>query len=357
MESDQSATGGCMRLGLIGAGGFGAHTADLVREIDGIELVGVADVNVESAERVAASHGIPHWADHVALLRECHCDAVAVVTPHNAHRDIVIDAARAGHHVFCEKAMAITVADCHDMIEACAAAGVKLMVGHKRRLRPAYREIKRVLDSGRFGRMLAVNVAGFFGRRITGFWSRRTECGGLLYWAGVHDIDTLRHLFGEVSRVFAVTGPKVHPEVSDQEDSIAVTLEFASGMIGTLQVSTYFPMADYHTSFAFQIVGEHGGIAYDRQRRTITAQIGDEAPTEIALQPYNDQYTPNEDAKVAYLLEWSSFADWVLHDAPPVLTGEDGLRCVEILQAAYISADTGSPVDLPLDRHERRPFE
>ena len=345
-----------MRLGLIGAGGFGAHTAKLLREIDSIELVGVADVNLEAAERVATTHGVPYWADHVALLSECPCDAVAVVTQHNAHRDIVIDAARAGRHVFCEKAMAITVADCHDMIEACAAAGVKLMVGHKRRLRPAYQEIKRVLDSGRFGRMLAVNVAGFFGRRITGFWGRRAECGGLLYWAGVHDVDTLRHLFGEVSRVFADTAPKVHPEVSDQEDGIAVTLEFMNGMVGTLQVSTYFPMAGYHTSFGFQIVGEHGGIAYDRQRRTITAQIENEDPTEIALRPYDDHYTPNEDALVAYNREWSSFADWVLHDETPVLTGEDGLRCVEILQAAYISAETGGPVDLPLDRYERRPF-
>jgi len=233
---------------------------------------------------------------------------------------------------------------------------VKLMVGHKRRFRPAYREIGRILQTGRLGRVLAVNVAGYFGRRISGFWSRRAECGGLLYWAGVHDVDTLRHLFGEVSRVFAVIGPKVLPEVSDQEDSIAVTLEFADGMIGSLQVSTYFPMARYHTSFGYRVVGEHGGIDFDAQRRTITTQLEGEAPTEISLPPYSDDYTSGDDAAGAYELEWSSFAGWVLHDRPPVLTGEDGLRCVEILQAAYISAETGEPVELPLDRHERRPF-
>ena len=338
-----------LRLGLIGAGGFGTYTTELLDRQPEIELVGVADVVPELAERLGVARGVPHWSSHQALLEECDCDAVAVVTTHATHRDIVVAAAQAGRHVFCEKTMAITVADCYEMQEAADAHGIKLMVGHKRRFRPAATALKHALADEGLGRPLAVNVRGFFGRRITGFWSRRDDCGGLLYWAGVHDVDTLRYLFGEVDSVYAVIGPKVHPEVSDQEDAISVALTFANGMVGSLQVSTYFPMANYHTAFGFDIVCEHGGIAYDPQRLTITSQREDQDVEEVQL--------AHNEADEAYDHEWSSFAGWVLRDEAPVLTGEDGLRCVEILQAAYLSAQLGARVNLPLARDERRPFD
>lgn len=339
---------GPVRLALIGAGGFGAYTTELLDRQPEIQLVGVADVVPELAERLGTARGVPFWANHRVLLEMCDCDAVAVVTTHATHRDIVVDAAEAGRHIFCEKTMAVTVADCHDMIAAADANNVKLMVGHKRRFRPAATELKRALLEGEFGQPLAVNVRGFFGRRITGFWSRRDDCGGLLYWAGVHDVDTLRYLFGEVASVYAVIGPKVHPEVSDQEDAISVVLTFESGLVGSLQVSTYYPMANYHTAFGFEIVCEHGGISYDPQQLTVTRHPEDGSPHEVRLEHNN--------ADGAYDHEWSNFAGWLLRDETPVLTGEDGLRCVEILQAAYLSAHLGVRVDLPLGRDERRPF-
>ena len=338
-----------VRLGLVGAGGFGAYTTELLDRQPEIELVGVADTDRGKAERLGRDRGVPFWTDHRALLDECDCDAVAVVTPHSSHRDIVVDAAAAGRHIFCEKTMAITVADCHDMVEAADVHGVKLMVGHKRRFRPAAVAIGHALANHDLGRPLAVNVRGFFGRRITGFWREKTLCGGLLYWAGVHDVDTLRSLFGEVASVYAVIGPKVHPEVSDQEDAISVALTFTSGMVGSLQVSTFYPMATYQTAFGFDIVCERGGIAYNSHDLTITTQLEDRSPSEVHLE--------HNSADGAYDKEWSSFAAWVLRDEPPVLTGEDGLRCVEILQAAYLSAATEARVNLPLDRNERRPFD
>ena len=337
-----------MRVALIGAGDFGGHVTEIINRLPELELAGVADLDPERARRLAHDHGVPAWTDHGRLLAECHCDAVAVVTPHSTHRDIVVAAARAGRHVFCEKTMAITVADCHEMIAAASAAGVKLMVGHKRRLRPAFAEMKDLLGSGEFGRPIAVNVAGYFAERQTGWWNRRALCGGLLYWAGVHDVDTLRHLLGEVASVQAVIGPKLHPELAEQEDSISVTMRFASGAIGSMQVSALFPMATYRGSFSFQIVCEHGAIEYDPRRIEVRAQIRGQTPR---IRQFDD-YGFDE----AFDREWGSFAGWILRDEPPVLTGEDGLRCVEIMQAAYISADTGEAVNLPLDRSERRPF-
>jgi|GEM_PF-2048404 len=208
--------------------------------------------------------------------------------------------------------------------------------------------MKRLLEFGGFGHPIAVNVVGFFGRRIDRFYKSREASGGLLYWAGVHDVDTLRHLMGEVDSVYSTIGPKLHPEVDDLEESISVTLNFASGAIGSLQVSTYYPMATYRTGFSYQIVCERGGIAYDPRQIAVVSQIEGESAQTSFFEGY--------DATPAFLHEWSNFAAWSLRDEPPVLTGEDGLRCVEILQAASISAETRAVVRLPLQTDDRRPY-
>jgi len=338
-----------VRIGLIGAGNFGGEVAKIVARRPELELVGVADVNADAARNRGDMYGTPSWGDHGDLLAECDCDAVAVATPHNTHRDIVVDAAAAGRHIFCEKTMAITVAECHDMIEAADRHGVKLMIGHKRRFRGAHAEIKRLLDSGEFGQPLSINVHGYFGRRIHGFWSRRAANGGLLYWAGTHDVDTIRHYLGEVDTVSAMTGPKLFPDVTDYDDAIAVNLRFRNGAVGSIQVTTAFPMATYRTSFSYQIACEHGGIAYDPRQVAVHSATHDG--------PMQTTFFEGYGFEEAFDTEWDSFAAWVLRDEPPVLTGEDGLRAVEIMQAAYMSVDEGgTPISLPLDRNERRPF-
>ena len=338
-----------VRVGLIGAGNFGGEVAKIIARRPELELVGVADVNPDAARNRGEMYDAPWWTDYRVLLAECDCDAVAVATPHNTHRDIVVDAAAAGRHVFCEKTMAITVAECHDMIEAAERHGVKLMVGHKRRFRSAHAEIKRLLDSGEFGRPLSINVHGYFGRRIHGFWSRKATNGGLLYWAGTHDVDTIRHYLGEVDTVSAMAGPKVFPNVTDYDDAIAVNLRFRSGALGSLQVTTAFPMATYRTSFSYQIACEHGGIAYDPRQVAVHYAAHDG--------PMQTTFFEGYGFEEAFDTEWDSFAAWVLRDEAPVLTGEDGLRAVEIMQAAYMSVEEGGrPISLPLDCHERRPF-
>ena len=234
------------------------------------------------------------------------------------------------------------------MVEAARAANRHLIVGPSHSFDAPIALARQIIDSGEFGQPMAINVAGYFGRALTGWWNSREACGGLLFWAGVHDFDTIRNLMGEVSRVQAVTGPKLSSSVTDYEDSIAVNLNFASGAIGSVQVSTFYPMATYRTSFDYEIVCEHGGIAYDSRQVAIHHQLQDQPMQTTFLEGYGHD--------VAYDLEWSSFAAWVLRDEPPILTGEDGLRCIEIMQAAYISVATGEAVDLPLATDDTRPW-
>jgi predicted dehydrogenase len=108
-----------------------------------------------------------------------------------------------------------------------------------------------------------------------------------------------------------------------------------------------FNMATYRTAFGYDIVCENGGMAYDPRQIAVHHQLYG--------QPMETTFFEGYGHDIAFVREWSSFAGWVLRDEAPVLTGEDGLRCVEIIQAAYISAVEGGPVGLPLDRDDRRP--
>ncbi len=107
-------------------------------------------------------------------------------------------------------------------------------------------------------------------------------------------------------------------------------------------------MFGYRRAFSYQIVGERGGIWYDPTRMTVEWQVGDGPRTVRTFDEWGFD--------VAFATELRSFARWVLHDERPILTGEDGLRCVEIMQAAYLSVARGNEVRLPLDRTDTGPW-
>jgi phthalate 4,5-cis-dihydrodiol dehydrogenase len=335
---------------LIGCGSFGSEMATFIADLPEMSLRGVYDEDGDRASALAAKVGAEAFPRLDELLRSSGAAAVVIATPHDTHRNLAVAAARAGRHVFCEKAMARTVAECFDMIEAAAQSGVKLMVGHKRRLRPSYAYMGEILRSGVVGRPIAANVLGFHWRvwnRQTHWWARRSAVGGLLHWAGVHDVDTLRFLLGEVAAVYAVEGPKLLDH-TDYADSLTVTMRFRSGAVASLQVSPYFPMFAYRRAFSYQIVCDRGGIWYDPTRMTVEHQVGDGPRTVKTFDEWGFD--------VAFAAELRSFARWVLVDEPPLLTGEDGLRCVEIMQAAYLSAAEHREISLPLARSETGPW-
>ncbi len=130
------------------------------------------------------------------------------------------------------------------MMEAATAAGVKLMVGHKRRLRPQYAKMSQVVRSGRLGRVMAVDINGFYHRDWWSWWLRRDLGGGLLHVSGVHDIDFLRHICGEAGNVFA-RSPVKTAHRSDFEDEISALIHFESGAVATLQVSPFSPVRTF----------------------------------------------------------------------------------------------------------------
>ncbi len=330
-----------VELGLIGCGGFGSHLAtEIFQDVEGLRLGAVYDVDRPAAQRLGERLAVPVVSSVEEMFGIPSADAVLIATPHDTHERLTVMAAEAGKHIFCEKAMALTVDECRVMIEAAEIHGVKLMVGHKRRLRPEYARLAEIVHSGRLGKPVAATVTGFhYSDYYRGWWSEKGRSGGELHCAGAHDLDFLRFLMGDVQTVFAVEGPRISSE-HDWPDSILVTLQFRSGAVGSLQIAFNYPMLSFQNSFATRIACERGAVWYDPEQITVAWQEigGEEQEVKFSDHGYNE----------AYRLELKNFVEWIQQDAEPILTAENGLRCVELMQAAYQSATEGKPIHLPL---------
>lgn len=270
------------------------------------------------------------------------CDAVLVMTPHDTHRDLVVEAAAKGLHVFCEKAFAVSSADCLAMIDACRSAGVVLTIGHMQKLFPTHARAVELARGGSYGDVVAMQVAGLHWCPVMpGWWRSKDSCGGLLYWTGIHDLDTMRAITGsDVVSVMAMAGPKTD-DYTEYEDSIAVTLRYESGAVASMLVAEHDPIRTFEESFQISVLLEGGSIHVDPSAGEVThvSRQGQERSTAVTLESFGSFESLEEHA---YREEFRAFTQRVLsgdHDDP---SAEDGLRCVETLEAIYSSLESGA---------------
>ena len=329
-----------LRVALVGFGKFGAVLGKLIaEEVPGMVITALAEPSEGNWNRAFEMLGsdLPAFPSLEALLGEALdlIDGVVLTSPNHLHRDQAMASARAGKHVFCEKPMAITADDCQRMVDAALENDVRLMVGHKRRLRPAWKRLTEIAHSGEIGRPVAININGWHTHRaLPKWWTTWGEGGGPLHATGVHDIDYMNAVMGEPAWVSAVTGPKFHSG-TEYPDTIWVSIGFQSGAIGGLQVSFLYAPKGFNDSFHVQLLGTDGAALLERcgaERRELC--WGREG------EPLNrESFVCTADP--AYVEELSSFARWVKEGAPPVLTWREGWRTVQMMQAAYRSAEAG----------------
>ena len=318
---------------LIGCGGMGRSEAKVLGQVPEAKLVAVCDVAPAAAEAFGQEMGVPAYTDLAEVLGRPDVGAVIVATPNALHTQVVLDAAAAGKHIFCEKPMAITTAECDRMIAAARDRGVRLMVGHVLRLLPVFTDVVAMFDSGKFGRPVAaqINRLGWFGTPKAQYRYRKDTVGGLIYDVSIHEVDLLRRLCGPLQSVFAVMDRSVVPNI-DYEDNLQLQFRFRSGAMATLFES----LASAFSSFTGTIIGERGTVQFDYGAKRITHAVQGEKPVTQTI----------EGGENGYLRELRSFTDWVLHDKTPLLTHREGRAAIAAAQAAYRSAQTGEPVEV-----------
>lgn len=335
-----------LRVGVVGTGSFGIVLAQYLSEF--AQIVSICDPNLEKLDSFSRQTGlrVSTFEHHEDLLEKSDVDAIVITSPNHIHKEITLAAANQGKHVFCEKAMATSVPDCWDMVRACENAGVRLMVGHKRRLRPAWAkmiELRKVL-----GRVLAISSCGYFDARPYRFaeswWGSQEKSGGTLMVSGVHIIDWMRAMCGDVSAVWAIAAPQVDSRF-DFPDTLHVSLKFHSGAVSSLTVSLAFPPLKFRESGESQVVYQHGGarlVSHLKHLDLSWEHSGEETPPQHEI---FDDLGFNH----AYRKELQDFIRWIVDGTEPCLSWREGLRCVEIMEAAHHSAEAGGiTVKLPL---------
>lgn len=322
-------------LGLTGCGTMGTSHARQMAAVPTIHLAAACDVDEAKAKATAAAagHDVAVYSDVDALLANEAIPAVVVATPNFTHHDIVLRALAAGKHVFCEKPMALSVTDCDEMIAAARQHGRKLMVGQVLRLITVFAEVRRLVASGLIGQPRIMRILRCSARTSqpdgpwkTSWRSKRANTGGLLLEINAHEFDFMRAIMGEAAEVTAMMENFWHP-AQDFEDHAAVTVRFRNGGIGILESSTATTIGTTEGL----ITGEKGSLFYNWGKNTLSYRLidGPSAPVEVPVE---------RDGGRSVQSELASFARWVLHDEPPVVTAEDGRRAVQLGEAAYQAA-------------------
>jgi predicted dehydrogenase len=338
-----------LRFAIFGTGGFGTCFAQYVNEV--AELVAICDPKPESRANFLKATGlkVPEFDDHERLLANVQVDAVVLTGPNHTHKPQAIASACAGKHVFCEKAMAPTVPDCWEMVRTCEAAKVRLMVGQKRRLRPPW---SRMLDLRKqLGPLVAISTLAYWDARpdnFQGWWTREAESGGLLNLSGVHEIDWMRAMCGDVERVSALPGARIDSRY-DFADSMHVMLQFRSGAIGFLGVSLSYPLLRYRQVCGAEVVGHAGGMQLVTSFNCADIHWRSIRDAEAHHERFEEAGPNPVGAEEALRRELREFVQWVTDGTEPTLTWREGLRCVEVMEAAHRSAKQGGTwMNLPL---------
>ena len=326
------------RIGIVGAGGMAGVHASRWKQLP-VELVGFFDPIHELAEGHAATFGGRAMDSLDELL--ANVDIVDVCTPTFAHKEPVIAAAAAGKHVVCEKPLARHLDDAEAMVAACEDAGVRLFVAHVVRFFPEFVQAKALADSGKLGKLGVLRTVrgGDFPRPTTWF-GELDKSGGVILDLAIHDIDYLRWVCGDVTRVFArglsYSGIKA-------TDHALITLRFENGAIGHIEGGWAYPGGSFRTFL--EIAGDDGLLSVDSMNTT---------PLEVtfkqeAIASGGNVTIPGgfiDAADDPYRLELAHFLQCVDSGEEFRVQPEDGVAAMRIALAAMESVRTGKPVDI-----------
>ncbi|HEY6709512.1 MAG TPA: Gfo/Idh/MocA family oxidoreductase [Actinomycetota bacterium] len=325
-------------VALVGSGRMGAfHGETLARRLPGVRLAAVADPAPGVAERLAGALGAGRaYTDPAEAFADPAVGAVVIAAPARFHAGLVVTAAEAGKGVFCEKPMALTLADADRAIAAARAAGVVLQVGFNRRFAPDWAAARALLEDGRLGTPRLLRSVT---RDPGGFDPSRVPPDTIFNETLIHDFDTLRFLNpgAEAVEVYAAADALVEPAWRDHGllDTAVVVVRFDNGAIGVAE-------ACFEAAYGYDVRGEvlgSGGMATMGDGRR-TGMVFSDATGRTVETARSDQ----ELLASAYVAELAAFADAVRGATPAPVGGEDARAALAIALAAARSVRAGRPV-------------
>lgn len=340
-----------IRFAIVGCGRIAKnHLGALQAHADRAELVAACDVNPQALALVADVPSIKTYTRLDAMLAETAADIVVLTTPSGLHPEQAIEVAASGRHVMTEKPMATRWHDGLRMVKACDEASRRLFVVKQNRRNATLQLLKRAAEQGRFGRIYMVNVNVFWTRPQDYYdsaaWRGTWEFdGGAFMNQASHYVDLLDWIVGPIESMQAYTSTLARN--IEVEDTGVLSIKWRSGALGSMNVT----MLTYPRNLegSITIIGEKG-----------TVRIGGVAVNEIQHWEFAEPHADDELVKQAsyettsvYGFGHPAYYDNVIQvlrgEAEPETDGREGLKSLEVLIAAYLSARDGKRVALPLD--------
>ena len=373
-----------IKIGLIGYGGIGRVHAAAYRAIpfhygmpaDSITIAGVATTRRETAERAAKEIGCDFYTDdYRELLARADIDAVDICTPNNSHHEIVLAAAAAGKHIYCEKPLAMNVTEAAAMAKAVEDADVKAQLTFNFRFFPAVERAKQLVDVGFVGRIFSFrgryHRSSYISSDKPMSWRLKREItgGGALFDLGSHILDLLYYLLGDFAAVNAALDTLIKqrpitagaPETApvDVDDIAFLHARLTDGTLGTVEISRMGTGAT--NDLTFEIFGDKGAIRFDLgepawlhvyDARDADSPLGGERGFRKieAAGRYDGQRAPDWTMSPDFMRGHAEcqyqFIRAIWEDGPVSPSFADGLHIQRIMDAAERSSERGTWVDL-----------
>jgi len=340
-----------IRIAVVGCGRISKnHFLAIEKHQENIELAAVCDINPDVLAEHKNKYQVPGYQRLEEMLKNETVDVISICTPSGLHPEQTIMAAKHGVHVMTEKPMATRWQDGLNMVRACDNAGIRLFVVKQNRRNTTLQLLKRAIQEKRFGRihMVHLNV----------FWTRPQEYYDSAKWRGTweldggafmnqasHYVDLIDWLIGPVASVQAMTGTLGRD--IEVEDTGVMNIKWRSGALGSMSVTMLTYPKNYEGSIT--IIGENG-----------TVRVGGVAVNEIQHWEFEDERDYDQQIKDAnyettsvygfgHPLYYKNVIDVLRGEAEPETDGREGLKSLEVLIAAYLSARDGKTISLPLE--------
>jgi len=318
-----------VNIGVIGVGRIGSmHTRNLKYQVSGVNVLGVADVFEEAAQKVAKELNIPiAEKDYHRLLENKDIDAVVICSSTDTHAQIISEAAQAGKHIFCEKPIALDLKKIDEAIAAVEKAGVKLQVGFNRRFDPSFRKAKKMVAEGKVGTPHLVRISSRDPQPPPISYIKVS--GGIFLDMMIHDFDMAGYLLDqEVTELMAMGNCLVDPAIGKlgDVDTAIVSLKYEGGALGAIDNSR---QAVYGYDQRIEVFGSKGCIV-----------VGNKKPTEVVISGAEDIRSDKpvfffiERYTESYLAEMEEFVHCIQEDNEPLVGGLDGKIAVQMGYAA-----------------------
>jgi UDP-N-acetylglucosamine 3-dehydrogenase len=312
-----------------------------------VKIVAVCDIVGERAEVMAEKYGAKAFTDYQDVIKLDEIDAISVCLPNYLHAPVSIAALNAGKHVLCEKPMATSQEEAEAMIAAAKANGKKLMIGHNQRFVASHQKAKEMIESGKLGKIYSFKTTfghpGPEGWSIDGanswFFNKEKAFIGAMGDLGVHKADLIRYLLGEFTEVgaFIETNAKENTEV---DDNAVCILRSESGVIGTLAASWAYVSGGDNSTI---IYGEKGTLYLEADP---TYSLIEEYRDGSVINHKLDKIQTNEEGGQTTSHVIDHFVESIVGNKEPLITGEEGLKSLQIILAALKSQETKQIISL-----------